>query len=236
MPRPIGCCGALHAHHGDLATARLLAQQNIQVFESYDLEAVIVNSAGCGAMLKEYGQLLAHDAVYAPRASAFSAKVKDISEFLAGLTLNRPMAPLPIRVAYDDPCHLLHGQGVAQQPRQLLQQIPGVSLVPFKEADWCCGSAGTYSLMQPAMSRQLLDRKLQHIAAVDPDVIATGNPGCLLQLAWGVKRAGMRAEVVHPIELLDRAYRLGAASCGTPSGSPSSRMAGYTSFAKSFKL
>ena len=212
MPHQVGCCGALHAHHGDLETARLLAQQNIRVFEDYDLEAVIVNSAGCGAMLKGYGQLLAHDELYASRASAFSGKVKDISEFLAGLTLNRQMAQLPLRVAYDDPCHLLHGQGIGHEPRQLLQQIPGVALVPFKEADWCCGSAGTYNLTQPEMSRRLLDRKLQHIAAVDPDVIATGNPGCLLQLAWGVKRAGLRAEVLHPIALLDRAYRLGAAS------------------------
>jgi glycolate dehydrogenase iron-sulfur subunit len=212
MPRQVGCCGALHAHHGDLATARLLAQQNIRVFEGYNLDAVIVNSAGCGAMMNEYGQLLEHDELYAQRASAFSGKVKDISSFLAGLTLNRRMAQLPLRVAYDDPCHLVHGQGISHEPRQLLQQIPGVALVPFKEADWCCGSAGTYNLMQPEMSRRLLDRKLRHIAAVDPDVIATGNPGCLLQLGWGVKRAGLRAAVLHPIELLDRAYRLGAAS------------------------
>ncbi len=185
IPPQLGCCGALHAHHGNLATARLLAQQNIREFEGYELDAVIVNSAGCGAMLKEYGQLLADDEVYAQRASAFSGKVQDISEFLAGLTLNQQLAQLPLRVAYDDPCHLLHGQGISHEPRQLLQQIPGVALVPFKEADWCCGSAGTYNLMQPEMSRRLLDRKLQHIAAVDPDVIATGNPGCLLQLAWG---------------------------------------------------
>jgi glycolate oxidase iron-sulfur subunit len=212
IPRQLGCCGALHAHHGDLETARLLAQQQIRVFEGNDLEVMIVNSAGCGAMLKEYGQLLADDEVYAPRASAFSSKIRDISEFLAGLSLNRRMAQLPLRVAYDDPCHLLHGQGIGHEPRQLLQQIPGVVLVPFKEADWCCGSAGTYNLMQPDMSRRLLERKLQHLAAADPDVIATGNPGCLLQLASGVKRAGLRAEVLHPIELLDRAYRLGAAS------------------------
>jgi glycolate oxidase iron-sulfur subunit len=212
IPPQIGCCGALHAHHGDLATARLLAQQNIRAFEGDALEAVLVNSAGCGAMLKEYGHLLADDQQYAQRALAFSAKVKDISEFLAGLPLNRQMARLQLRIAYDDPCHLLHGQGIGRAPRRLLQDIPGVALVPFKEADWCCGSAGTYNLTQPDMSRRLLDRKLQHIAAVDPDVIATGNPGCLLQLAWGAKRAGLRAEVLHPIALLDRAYRLGAAS------------------------
>jgi glycolate dehydrogenase iron-sulfur subunit len=212
IPREVGCCGALHAHHGDLATARRMAQHNIKAFETYDLDAVIVNSAGCGAMLKEYGQLLEHDGLYAQRATAFSGKVKDISEFLAGLTLNRRMAQLPLRVAYDDPCHLLHGQGISHEPRQLLQQIPGIALVPFKEADWCCGSAGTYNLTQPEMSRRLLERKMQHIAAVDPDVIATGNPGCLLQLGWGAKRAGLRAEVVHPIDLLDRAYQRGAAS------------------------
>jgi len=185
-----------------------MAQHNIRVFELYNLEVVVVNSAGCGAMLKEYGQLLANDALYAGRALAFSRKVKDISEFLAGLTLNPKMAELPLRVAYDDPCHLLHGQGISEAPRQLLQQIPAVVLVPFKEADWCCGSAGTYNLSQPDMSLRLLERKLQHIAAVDPEVIATGNPGCLLQLGWGVRRAGLRAEVLHPVELLDRAYRL----------------------------
>jgi glycolate oxidase iron-sulfur subunit len=207
MPRNVGCCGALHAHHGDLTTARRLAQHNIGVFEHYNLEVVVVNSAGCGSMLKEYSQLLEHDAFYAERALAFSRKVKDISEFFAGLTLNPKVARLPLRVAYDDPCHLLHGQGISQAPRQLLQQIPGVVLVPFKEADWCCGSAGTYNMTQPDMSQRLLDRKMQHIAAVDPDVLVTGNPGCLLQLGWGVRRAGLRAEVLHPIELLDRAYQ-----------------------------
>jgi glycolate oxidase iron-sulfur subunit len=212
MPRAVGCCGALHAHRGDLATARLLARHNIRVFESQALEAVIANSAGCGAMLKAYGQLLERDELYAPRAAAFSSKVQDISEFLAGLTLNRQPGQLRLRVAYDDPCHLLHGQGISREPRQILQHIPGLTLVPLKEADWCCGSAGVYSLTQPDMSKRLLDRKMQHLASLDPDVIATGNPGCLLQLGWGVKRAGLRAEVLHPIQLLDRAYRLGAAS------------------------
>jgi glycolate oxidase iron-sulfur subunit len=207
MPRDLGCCGALHAHHGDLSAARGMARHNIRVFENHDLDAVVVNSAGCGAMLKEYDQLLQQDGEYAQRAAAFSRKVKDISEFLAGRTLSPQMSRLPLRVAYDDPCHLLHGQGIGHEPRQLLQQIPGLELVPFKEADWCCGSAGTYNLTQPEMSKRLLDRKMHHIADVDPDIIATGNPGCLLQLGWGVKRAGLRAEVLHPIELLDRAYR-----------------------------
>ena len=207
MPREVGCCGALHAHHGDLATARQMARQTIDGFDGDSLEAVIVNSAGCGAMLKEYGQLLEDDPLYREKALAFSAKVRDISEFLARLPLDMPLATLPLRVAYDDPCHLLHGQGISREPRQLLQQIPGIELVPFPESDWCCGSAGIYNLTQPEMSQRLLDRKMRHLAAVEPDVIATGNPGCLLQLGWGVKRSGLHAEVVHPIELLDRASR-----------------------------
>jgi glycolate oxidase iron-sulfur subunit len=206
-PRQQGCCGALHAHHGDLASARALARRNIDVFGALGVEAVIVNSAGCGAMLKEYGHLLAADPDYATPAAAFSRQVRDISEFLAGLPLDTAMGELPLRVAYDDPCHLLHGQGIDHEPRQLLQQIPGLTLVPFSEADWCCGSAGVYNLTQPEMSRRLLDRKMHHIAAVSPDIIATGNPGCLLQLRWGAQRAGLRAEVVHPVVLLDRAYR-----------------------------
>jgi len=208
-PRDVGCCGALHAHHGDLAMARQFARQTIDKLDADNLEAVIVNSAGCGAMLKEYGQLLDNDPLYREKAWAFSDKVRDISEFLAALPLDTPLATLPLRVAYDDPCHLLHGQGISREPRRMLQRIPGIELVPVPESDWCCGSAGTYNLTQPGMSQRLLDRKMHHLAAVEPDVIATGNPGCLLQLGWGVKRAGMRAEVVHPIELLDRAFRGG---------------------------
>jgi len=152
--------------------------------------------------------LLADDKEFAERATRFSQKVKDVASFLDALPSLAIPGELKLRVAYDDPCHLLHGQGISEAPRQLLQQIPAVVLVPFKEADWCCGSAGTYNLSQPDMSLRLLERKLQHIAAVDPEVIATGNPGCLLQLGWGVRRAGLRAEVLHPVELLDRAYRL----------------------------
>lgn len=206
-PRQQGCCGALHAHRGDLVTARALARRNIDAFGALGVEAVIVNSAGCGAMLKEYDHLLADDPVYATRAAAFGRQVRDISEFLAGLSLNTEMGEIPLRAAYADPCHLLHGQGISREPRQLLQQIPGLKLVSFGEADWCCGSAGVYNLTQPEMSKRLLDRKMGHIVAVTPDVIVTGNPGCLLQLRWGVRRAGWRAEVVHPVELLDRAYQ-----------------------------
>lgn len=211
-PRAQVCCGALHAHCGDLAVARQLARRNIDIFEGHGVDAILVNSAGCGTMLKEYVHLLADDPAYAERAKVFSQRVQDIHEFLAGIALNAQFGRLPLRVAYDDPCHLLHGQGIGREPRILLQKIPGIELVPFPEADWCCGSAGVYNLTQPEMSMRLLDRKMRHIAAVSPDVIATGNPGCLLQLTRGAKRAGLRAEVVHPIELLDRAYRIGAGS------------------------
>ena len=208
-PRDVGCCGALHAHHGDMTTARQFARQTVDGFDVDSLEAIVVNSAGCGAMLKEYGQLLADDPRYREKACAFSEKVRDVSEFLAAVPLDIPLTTLPLRVAYDDPCHLLHGQGISREPRQMLQRIPGIELVAVPESDWCCGSAGTYNLTQPEMSQRLLDRKMHHLAAVEPDVIATGNPGCLLQLGWGVKRSGLRAEVVHPIELLDRASRGG---------------------------
>jgi glycolate oxidase iron-sulfur subunit len=207
-PRDQRCCGALHAHRGDLTAARRFARHNLDVFAAHDVEAVIVNAAGCGAMLKEYGHLLQDDPLYAARALAFSQRVRDVSEFLAGLPLNPQLGRLPLRVAYDDPCHLLHGQGVSREPRQLLQQIPGLELVPFREADWCCGSAGLYNVTQPEMAVRLLDRKMGHIAAATPNVIASGNPGCLLQLRWGAMRAGLAVEVLHPVELLHRAYRL----------------------------
>lgn len=213
-PREQGCCGALHAHRGDLPMARQLARHNLEVFAAHGVETVIVNAAGCGAMLKEYGHLLADDPIYAERAAAFSRQVRDISEFLAGLMLKTPMGRLPLRVAYDDPCHLLHGQGISYEPRLLLQQIPGLELVSFKEMDWCCGSAGIYNVSQPEMALRLLDRKMRHIADVNPDVIASGNPGCLLQLGWGVKRAGLSAQVMHPVELLAQAYRLGSSPQG----------------------
>jgi glycolate oxidase iron-sulfur subunit len=211
-PRAQGCCGALHAHRGDLPTARRLARRNLDVFAAQGVETVIVNAAGCGAMLKEYGQLLGDDPAYAARAADFSRRVQDISEFLGGLTLNPQLGRLPLRVAYDDPCHLLHAQGISREPRALLRQIPGLELVPFEEADWCCGSAGIYNLTHPEMATRLLERKMRHIAAAKPDAIATGNPGCLLQLGWGAKRAGLAVEVLHPVELLERAYHLGSAA------------------------
>ena len=200
------CCGALQAHAGELEVARQLARHNIAVFEATGGEWIVVNSAGCGAMMKEYGHLLAADPTFAGRARAFSNRVRDISEILATAPLCGPLKAVPLRVAYDDPCHLLHGQKIWQQPRQVLRQIPQLHLLEVPESDWCCGSAGIYNLLHTDTAQQLLDRKMAHIASVQPQIIVTGNPGCILQLRQGVVRQGLAVEVLHPVEVLARAY------------------------------
>lgn len=201
------CCGALHVHAGEAERGRELARRNIDVFEPYDCDFIIINSAGCGSNLKEYGHLLRDDALYAKRAESFSAKVKDISEFLVSIDLSREMGEVKRTVAYHDACHLFHGQKVRQQPRDLLRAIPGMTIVPLKEAEWCCGSAGIYNITNQELASQLLDRKMKNIAATGAQVIATGNPGCMMQIAMGARERGMDLQVVHPIELLDEAYR-----------------------------
>ncbi|WP_089718850.1 (Fe-S)-binding protein [Candidatus Entotheonella palauensis] len=200
------CCGALQAHAGELEKARQLAKHNIEVFESTGASRVVVNSAGCGAMTKDYGHLLSGDAEFANRAQAFSQRVCDISELLAAAPLRGKLRPLPMRVAYDDPCHLLHGQRVHEQPRTLLRQVPELELLEVPEGDWCCGSAGIYNLVHAEMAQALLDRKMEHMASIQPQLIVTGNPGCLLQLRQGVKRHQLDVEVMHPIEVLAQAY------------------------------
>jgi glycolate oxidase iron-sulfur subunit len=200
------CCGALQAHAGELELACQLARHNIAVFEDTPGEWVVVNAAGCGAMMKEYGHLLAHDPLFAARARAFSRRVRDISEILATAPLRGLLKPLPLRVAYDDPCHLLHGQKVREQPRMVLRQIPQLQLLEVPESDWCCGSAGIYNLLQPDTAQQLLERKMAHVVAVQPHIIVTGNPGCILQLRQGVAQHRLAAEVLHPVEVVARAY------------------------------
>jgi glycolate oxidase iron-sulfur subunit len=200
------CCGAIQAHAGELEMARQLARHNIRIFEATDAEWVVVNSAGCGALMKEYGHLLRDDPAFAARAKAFSRRVRDVSEVLAAAPVRQPLHPVPLRAAYDDPCHLLHGQKVREQPRYLLQQIPALTLIEIPESDWCCGSAGIYNLLHPDTAQALLDRKMRHLAAVEPQLIVTGNPGCMLQLRQGVAQYGLTAEVLHPVEVLARAY------------------------------
>jgi glycolate oxidase iron-sulfur subunit len=205
-PRAQRCCGALHAHAGEREEARRLARQNLEVFGQARVDWIVVNAAGCGAMLKEYDELLHHDALLSGTAKPFSERVLDVSQFFDRFPWRGPLGELNLRVAYDDPCHLLHGQRVKEEPRRLLRSIPGLELLDVQEADWCCGSAGIYNVLHPELSRQILERKMKHIAAVNPDVIATGNPGCLIQIGTGAKQHGLTAPVVHPIELLHWAY------------------------------
>ena len=201
------CCGALHAHAGDLDAARRLARKNVDAFERSGADFVVVNAAGCGAIMKEYGHLLADDPEWAERGARLAARVRDVSELLAaaGPVPGAPL-PTPPRVAYDAPCHLLHAQRLASPPLQLLAAIPNLELVPLTDADQCCGSAGIYNLIEPGVSDAVLAPKLRHIEATGAPLVATGNPGCLMQIGAGMARAGMRARAVHPVELLDAAY------------------------------
>lgn len=205
LPPGQGCCGALHAHEGDEARARQLARCNIAACEAAGEAPIVVNSAGCGAMLKAYGELLADDAAWAGRARRMAARVQDVNEFLVALPPLQALREVPIQVAYDDACHLLHAQGIGDAPRRLLASIPGLELVPLPEADWCCGGAGSYSLLQPAMAGRILARKMGHIADTGVPVVATANPGCMMQIRLGAKRRRLQLHVVHPVQLLARA-------------------------------
>lgn len=208
-PRQQGCCGALHVHGGEAEQGRALARRNIDVFESYNCDAIIINSAGCGSTLKEYDHLLREDQDYMQRAQDFSHKIKDISEFLVTIQRPHPMGEINQTIAYHDACHLVHGQKIKQQPRQLLASIPGIKIVDLKESDWCCGSAGIYNLTNQEMAHELLERKMNHIEATNAAIIATGNPGCMMQIALGARQRGMELKVMHPIQLLDAAYQIG---------------------------
>jgi glycolate oxidase iron-sulfur subunit len=211
IPRPQRCCGALHVHSGEAEAGRALARANIEAFAAQDCDYIIINSAGCGSNLKEYGHLLRDDAVYAERAAEFSNKMKDISEFLAMIELTPTLGEVKQRVTYHDACHLAHGQKIKSQPRALLKRIPGLELVDLKEADWCCGSAGIYNHTNQEMAGQLLERKIGHIEQTHAQVVATGNPGCIMQIAYGARTRGLPLEVLHPVQLLDQAYQAGGA-------------------------
>ena len=201
------CCGALLVHAGEEAAAVALARRTIDAFENADVDTIITNAAGCGSNVKEYGHLLRDDAQYAERGRKFAAKCKDITEFLAELEPRAKRNPLPLRVAYHDACHLQHAQGVREQPRALLSQIPELELAEIPESAICCGSAGIYNLVQPDAANQLGDRKAQLVAGLHAQVVATGNPGCLLQLQAALARAGHKTPVVHTIQLVDASLR-----------------------------
>lgn len=206
VPAQQKCCGALHVHAGDRDYAKTLARDNIDAFLEADVEAIVVNAAGCGAALKEYGELLHDDPKYRERAKIFSSKVKDISEFLVIYGFRPPKASFKTRVVYHDACHLAHAQGIREAPRRLLRSIPGLELQEMPESDHCCGSAGIYNLTHPEMADRLLERKIGHIPEA-VDKVAMGNPGCMLQIAQGMVRTDKHGRVVHTVSLLAEAYR-----------------------------
>ncbi len=204
------CCGALHFHLGYDREGLALLARNLRAFERGDVDALVVNAAGCGSTLKEYGALAREHLELAAPAAELARRVRDISEFLDALGLVPPPHPVHARVAYDEPCHLLHGQGVSAAPRRILGAIPGVELVPLAEADRCCGSAGVYNLMHAELANAILQEKIRHIAASGADTVATGNPGCILQIRQGLRHAEdprlQGVQVVHPMELLAASY------------------------------
>lgn len=212
FPKPQTCCGALNLHNGETIAAKRMARQNIDAFLEANADAVIVNAAGCGAAMKEYGYLLRDEPAYAERARRFSALVRDAGEFLADLGLIGKLSRIEMTLTYQDPCHLAHGQKVRAQPRTLLNAIPGLKLVEMEGSDRCCGSAGIYNLTHPEMSRLLLEEKMQSIAATNAQGIVAPNPGCMLQLRYGGQQFGPELKVYHLMDLLDRAYNEAEAS------------------------
>jgi glycolate oxidase iron-sulfur subunit len=204
------CCGSLHAHNGDLATAAELARRMIDSIPPERYDAIVTNAGGCGSHLRHYAALLANDVRYRDRARHWDTKIRDIQEWLVEIGCRAPEAPpfeRPATVTYHESCHLVHGQKISRQPRAVLQLLPGISLVELPEAAWCCGSAGLYALTQPDQAEALLRRKVGHIAETRADIVATANPGCHLQIARGLSAAGVPVQVLHPVTLLARAYR-----------------------------
>jgi glycolate oxidase iron-sulfur subunit len=205
------CCGSLHAHNGEWELAQGLARKQIDQFPPNQFDAIITNAGGCGSHLKHYRKLLADDPAYRERAALWDQKTKDIHEWLVEIGIQRVPGTTTVNgeqlVTYHESCHLCHGQKITAQPRQVLAMIPHLKLVELPESSWCCGSAGIYNLVQPEMAGELLTRKLKHIKATGARIVATANPGCLLQLINGAKQEGLALRVAHPVSLLAEAYR-----------------------------
>ena len=209
IPRSQGCCGALLLHSGLEADAVEMARRFIDAFEAEaaDVDTIVINAAGCGSTLKQYGHLLRDDPVYAERARALAGKCKDISELLDELEPRAPRHPVPLRIAYHDACHLQHAQGVTEEPRRVLRTIPGLELCEIPEADICCGSAGVYNLVEPHTAVERGDRKASHILTTRADAVVSSNPGCLLQIASRLEQAGQPTRPYHLVELLDASIK-----------------------------
>lgn len=215
IPRDLGCCGALHFDQGDGAMGRRLARRNVDRLVELDADAIVTDAAACGAMTKEYAELLADDPAYADKAHQVSAKVRDITQILADLVPDGPaLGPVPERVTYHEACHLAHGQKISRPPRDLLRLIPELDFIELPESNWCCGSAGIYNVTHAGTAQQLLDRKMENLAKTGAAVVVTTNPGCLVQLLRGVREDRQPVRVEHLVQLLDRAYA--AAETGTP--------------------
>ncbi len=213
VPKTQGCCGSLQAHNGDRSTAREMARTLIGVFDAEKVDFIVMNSAGCGAFMKEYGHLFDDDDPLADRAKAVCAKVKDITEFLTETGIRplevpaRPNSPFEgKRVTYHDACHLVHSQKISRQPRELLRSIPGIEFIELPESTWCCGSAGIYNIVRYDDSMKLLQRKIEKIKSIRPDIIVTGNPGCLIQIQHGLAMEGLEVELLHTASFLRMAY------------------------------
>jgi glycolate oxidase iron-sulfur subunit len=207
IPPDQGCCGALSLHAGREDEAKRFARSLIERFEKSDVETIAINAAGCGSTLKEYGDLFAGEPAFAARAAAFSAKVRDISEFLAGVEPRAERHAISARIAYHDPCHLSHAQGIRSEPRALLRSIPGLELCEIPDGDQCCGSAGIYNLVQPQSAAEIGERKAEAVLSVGADLLASANPGCTLQIQSALARRGRTLAAAHPIEILDASLR-----------------------------
>ena len=207
IPRAQGCCGALMVHAGLDTDAADMARRLVDTFERAEIDTIVTNAAGCGSTLKEYGELLRDDPVYGPKAEAFAAKCKDISEVLAELEPRAPRHPVPLTVAYHDACHLQHAQGVSAEPRQVLATIPGLEVREIPDGGLCCGSAGIYNLIEPDTARELGKRKVANILATGAEAVVSSNPGCLLQIGSGVRQADRDLPTFHLVELVDASIR-----------------------------
>ncbi|GAC1651889.1 MAG: heterodisulfide reductase-related iron-sulfur binding cluster [Vulcanimicrobiaceae bacterium] len=209
IPSDQGCCGAITVHAGEMEAGRELAKRNIRAFENSGADFYVINAAGCGSTLKEYGEMFAHDPSWAARAANFSTKVRDISELLDELSIPTPDRRLERNVTYQEPCHLAHAQRIAAAPRRLLGLIPGLNLIEMRESSVCCGSAGIYNVTQPEMAARLQRRKIENTMATNADVVVTANPGCALQLQAGLRSSHSAIKVKHVVEILDEAYSTG---------------------------
>lgn len=208
IPKKQVCCGSLQAHNGDFEVARDLAKKNIDAFLKYDLDAIVMDSAGCGALMKEYGHYLKDDPGYVEKARLLSSKVKDITEFLSEIGMKTPVKQFSHRVSYHDACHLIHAQKISKEPRDLLRSIPGIEFIELNEASWCCGSAGIYNVTQHEDSMKILSRKMEHVKETRAEFLVANNPGCLTQIEYGCSQHNVNMKIVHFSTLLRTAYEL----------------------------